>query len=81
MNIPGYDAWKLASPDDEGPYLVSPCCKGEYSERDFITEDNEKYKCNECDELFMVPETDAEYEERMRDHWADVKMDEDRLER
>jgi len=74
-----YDDWKLMSPDDEGPQLVSPCCKGEYEEKDFITEMNEKYKCLECDELFMVPETDHEYDERQRENAAEDRMDEKRL--
>jgi hypothetical protein len=32
MNIPGYDAWKLASPDDDRDDQICPMC-GAYSSR------------------------------------------------
>ena len=74
-----YDNWKLASPDDEGPHLISPCCGAEYVEREFITEMNEKYICNECNELFVYPEEDHDYSERKKEDAAEDRMDEKRL--
>tara|TARA_R110002020_G_scaffold292835_1_gene508238 strand:+ start:326 stop:562 length:237 start_codon:yes stop_codon:yes gene_type:complete len=76
-----YDNWKLASPDDEGPHLVSPCCGDEYSEKDFITEMGEQYICNKCNELFDYPEEDHEHADRMRENALEDRMDEDRLEK
>jgi len=75
-----YDNWKLSSPDDEGPYLVSPCCGAEYVEKEFITEMGEKYICNECDELFVYPDEDYEFEQNQKDNALEDRMDEKRLE-
>ena len=74
-----YDNWKLMSPDDEGPYLVSPCCGATYTEKDFITEMGEKYYCDVCNHLFKYPEEDNEVAARRAEDAAEDRMDEERL--
>jgi hypothetical protein len=66
------------SPPD-GPYLVSPCCGAEYVEKEFITEMGEKYICNECEELFIYPQEDYEYDQKRIDDIAEDRMEEKRL--
>lgn len=63
----------------DGPGLVSPCCGADYEEKEFITEMNEQYICNKCDELFDYPEEEYEYDERMKENAAEDRMDEKRL--
>jgi len=72
-----YDDWKLASPPVNGD--VSPCCGDpEYSET--CNDDGyDMYVCSICEESFDEPIADYEYEERMREHYADMMMDERRL--
>ena len=73
-----YDDWKLASPPENGD--VSPCCGDpEYSEED--DDGYTMYVCSICDQSFDEPIPDYEYEENMREHWAEMRMDEERLER
>ena len=77
MNIPGYDNWKLASPPEDS--TVSPCCGSEYEET--VSEAYCCYKCYSCQDIFDEPIEQYEYDEIQKEHWADVQMDEDRLNR
>jgi len=77
MNIPGYDNWKLASPPEDS--TVSPCCGSEYVET--VSESYCCYMCNQCQDVFDEPIEQYEYDEIQKEHWADVQMDEDRLNR
>ena len=74
-----YDDWKLASPPENGD--VSPCCGDPQNSE---SEDDDGYTiftCSFCFESFNEPIPDYEYEENMREHWADMRMDEERLNR
>ena len=76
-----YDDWKLASPPENGD--VSPCCGDlEYAEGEYYDEYiSSTYMCSICKESFDEPIPDYEYEQNMRDNWAEDRMDEARLER
>ncbi len=76
-----YDEWKLASPPENGD--VSPCCGDpEYTEGEYYDEYiSETYVCTICNQSFDEPIPDYEYEENMREHWAEMRMDEERLNR
>ena len=72
-----YDRWKSASPPEND--VVSPCCGDEYED----TVDDEGYEvftCHSCDHTFDEPISEWEFNERMKENWADMKMDEERLE-
>ena len=74
-----YDKYKLSNPQDEGWYsdLVTSCCGSEKETR--VIEDEEISICIECECAYPDMIEEYEYEEKMRDHYADMKMDEDRL--
>ncbi len=74
-----YDAYKLSNPLDEGWYsdLVTSCCGAEEVTR--LIEDEEISICTECDCAYPDMIEEYEYEEKMKEHYADMKMDEDRL--
>ena len=73
-----YDNWKLASPDDYGCELLSPCCGSHYT--DGFDEDSlEVYICDSCKEQFDEPIEDYEFKSRMRDSYLEDIMDDRRL--
>ena len=67
-----YDQWKLSNPVDDGyGYdMVSNCCGARL--------DESEERCEECGEGCTAVE-DYEYEERMRESFAEDRMDEERL--
>lgn len=70
MSIPGYDAWKLASPDEDRGGTLCPIC-GAYSKR----------SCEMRDEMDGIcpweesePDPDALMEQRREDRELEVDM-------
>ncbi len=63
-DLPGYDAWKLASPDDDAPESICPWC-GAWSRRN----------CEMEEEMGSCPWEDSEPDP---DHLRDIR-DEDRV--
>ena len=92
-----YDQWKLASPpyeEDVSPCcgaeysedVISNCC-GVQIVHERCTDCGEGadpediYICAKCDEPFDEPISEYEYNENMRESWAEMRMDEERLNR
>mgnify|MGYP003140938397 CR=1 FL=1 len=58
--------------------LVSPCC-GDQEYTDTIDEyENDVFMCSICNELFIEPIEDYEYDARMRESIAEARADEKR---
>lgn len=75
------DRYKTMTPEDDGYYsdYVSSCCGAEIQR--VCTYDEYMHDGIICDDCGHVCEEleQYEYEEKMREHYADMKMDEDRL--
>tara|TARA_R100000995_G_C3475962_1_gene120963 strand:+ start:1007 stop:1234 length:228 start_codon:yes stop_codon:yes gene_type:complete len=63
------------------PEDVSPCCGSDNWEETQDEEGYTIYKCFKCNETFDEPESEYEYDERMKEMWAEMRADEERLER
>tara|TARA_R100000234_G_scaffold33125_1_gene19506 strand:+ start:1354 stop:1596 length:243 start_codon:yes stop_codon:yes gene_type:complete len=73
-----YDRWKTASPPENDD--VSPCCGDDYT--DEVDEEGfEVFTCDNCGDEFDEPIPQWEYDEQTRDYWAELRSDEERLER
>ena len=73
-----YDDWKLATPDYEE--MVSHCCGAEYWESRDWEETEADYICDCCDDECEIVEK-YEYDISEREARAEMRMDEERLER
>ncbi len=69
-----YDDWKLATPDYE--QMVSECCGADY---DYINDDYEPTCCKCNEETFIIEK--YEYDISEKEAIAEMRMDEERLER
>ena len=59
-------------------YYVSPCCGDEEYTDKIDTKGYEVYKCSMCDELFIEPVEDYEFDEQRKEAIAEDRADERR---
>lgn len=75
------DNYKLSNPHDDGYYsdYVSDCCGAEI--KHYCSYDEYMHEADICSECGHVCEQleQYEYDEKMREHYEDLKMDEGRL--
>ena len=58
-------------------YLVCPFCGSyEYNNIYDENEDQDCFKCNDCDMFFIEPQEDYEYNEKMRENAAEARWEE-----